>query len=503
MKENRGENYCECNKRKLIVSYCQLCKVYMCPDCTIIKHFGHDNEIVDLAEKCSRCLADYRRLFHLALVMADRRQVHIKKESMGSIIGGLEEKVANVKKDLQSDIDKSNKASFKIMEKCPLIREMVERKAELTEKPNDPLSKIRTELKATCKTLLSYIADDSLESADKFISEGSLKDCEERVRRISKEAGKDIDFIHELQKLKRTQVNYSYDPMAIMGMLSVTTTITKPDRILQFDRQKNAVIFFDINLRKAATTVVSSEFIMPFRFVSIETGRQIYLSGGDNDHGQYLKSLHLYDEIRGGFVPLAEMRVGRSRHALVAIEDQELIYAIGGETEEGITRICELYDVKTNVWREGARLTEARCGLGGCSVEGRVYAIGGWNKYCLDTIECLEAGGKEWAAVKVSRKHNALEPVQFPGVAVKESGDVLIFGGYKEGEELSKETFIFDIKANRIEKAEELKEPEAFLSSETKRMGGKVYSFGYMKGGVHVFDEAKNEWTYLTLKQLL
>jgi hypothetical protein len=475
----------------------------MCSECTVTKHFGHDNEIIDLAEKCSRYLADYQKLSHLATVMADCRLAHIKKESMDSIIRGLREKVVDVNRKLQSDIDVSTKISLKVMERCPMIKEFVLKRADLTDKTNDPLTKVKNELRTICKTLLGYIAEDNFESADKFISEEALKDYEERVKKISKEASKDVEFIYDLQKLKKTEVNYSYNPMAIMGMIAVNTQISKPNRILQFDRQKNAIILFNINQAKATSTIINSEFIMPFRFVSIEIGSQIYLSGGDNDHGKFLRSLYLYDEIRGGFVPMADMQQGRSRHALVAIEDKKLMHAIGGETESGITNTCELYDVGKNVWRMGARLVEGRCGLGSCYVDGRVYAIGGWNKYYLDSIESLDLEENEWTLIKISKKHNALEALQFPGVAVKQSGEIIIFGGYKEGEQLSKETFTFDLKINRIEKRDNLKEPEAFISSEAKRVDGRLYSFGYTKGGVHIFDEEKNEWSYKTLKQLL
>jgi len=503
MKDNRTENFCECNKNKSIVSYCQSCKAFMCSDCTITKHFGHDNEIVDLAEKCSRYLADYQKLFHLATVMADCRLVHIKKESMDSIIGSLKEKVINVKKGLLSDIEVSTKISLKIMEKCPLIKEFVIKRADLTERANDPLTKVKNELKTICKTLLGHIAEDNFESADKFISEETLRDYEERVKKISKEASKDVDFIYDLQKLKKTEINYSYNPMTIMGMVTVNTQISKPNRILQFDRQKNAIIIFNVNQGKAAITIINSEFIMPFRFVSIEIGNQVYLSGGDNDHGKFLRSFYLYDEIRGGFIPMADMQQGRSRHALVAIEDKRIIYAIGGETESGVTNTCEVYDVRENDWKMRVKLVERRCGLGSCYIEGRMYAIGGWNKYYLDSIEYLDLEENEWTLIKVSKKHNALEAIQFPGVAVKQSGEIIIFGGYKEGERLSKETFTFDIKTNRIEKSEELKEPEAFISSEARRVDGKLYSFGYIKGGVHIFDEEKNEWSYKTLKEVL
>ena len=60
-------------------------------------------------------------------------------------------------------------------------------------------------------------------------------------------------------------------------------------------------------------------FILPFRFVTIEAFNNVYLNGGDSDHGMFFRSHYLYDELRGTLISLAEMNEARSQHALVAI----------------------------------------------------------------------------------------------------------------------------------------------------------------------------------------
>ncbi len=503
MESGKKENVCSCDGKKAVKAYCQKCKVYICPDCHVSKHIDHDEDVIDLAERCTRYLADYQRLSRTASLMADRRQVHIKEESIDSIINGIKGQLMKAKESLQGDINKTTEASLKGVEQSPLVQEFVHRRTELVGKADDPLTKIRGELAAMCKELLRDIAENKYESADKRISEEKLKGYEEEIKKITKESTKDLEFINEIRKLKQTTVEYSYDPMAVMGMIKVQSAVKRPNRVIQFDREKNALTVYNIDSNKAMKTTVNSGFIMPFRFVSIEMNHNVYLNGGDNDHGHFLKSFYLYDELRGGLIPLANMNVPRSRHALVGVEEKGLIYAIGGETSTGVTKSCEIYDIKENTWKAGPELLEARCGLSACVVAGKtIYAIGGWNESYLNSIESLEIGKSKWESVKISKKYNALKPIQSPGAVWTGGKEIMIFGGYKEGEELSKDTYQFDTKAEKIEKGKELIEPEAFISSEVVKVGEKCYAFGYVKGGLHILDTEKGDWSYVAPDKL-
>ena len=228
-------------------------------------------------------------------------------------------------------------------------------------------------------------------------------------------------------------------------------------------------------------------FILPFRFVTIEAFNNVYLNGGDSDHGMFFRSHYLYDELRGTLINLAEMNEARSRHALVAIEPKQSILAIGGENAKGATKLCEFYEVAENKWTLGPKLNEGRCSLSACIFKNVVYAIGGWNISYFGSIEQLDTTAAEmkWQMVKLAKK-NALKPSQAVGAIALNDDEILLFGGSQENDTFSKETYAFNVKSLALTNTRsEMVEGDVFISSETKKFDGIVYAFGYEKGGVH------------------
>jgi len=503
MEQNKpAENICSCDGKKTVFAYCNLCKVYICPACHVAKHISHDDQVIDLAEKCTRYLADYQKLSRLASLMSDRRQIHIKEESIDSIVTDLKNKLQKAKENLQSDISKSTENALKGIEKSPLVQEFIEKKKELMGKSDENLQKLKTELIGICRDLLKNIAENKFETADKAISEEKLKDYENEVKKVLKDSSKDLEFINEVQKLKQTSVEYSFDPLTIMSMIKVQSAVKRPPRIFQFDREKNNIAIFNAESQKTISTQINSGFILPYRFISCELLGNIYLGGGDNNHEIFLKSFYLYDELRGGLIPLANMEIPRSRHSMVSIEDKLWIYAIGGENNNGISKSCEVYDAKENCWKKEPCLIEPRCGHSSCFINDKIYVVGGWNEKYLDSIEKFDLFEKEWEIVKLSKKNNCLKPLQSAGLISLNDHEILIFGGYKEGEELSKNSYVFDLKKLTVEKGKDLVENEAFVASEVKKFGEKIYAFGYVNGGVHAFDIEKNEWKFTKQENL-
>jgi hypothetical protein len=432
-------------------------------------------------------------------LIVDCKEMHIRKESLDEMLSGMKGQFAGVKKSLKKDMDTSINDSVRSMYRSPLAREMMIRRNEVIEKDTATAAQVKKDLVNMCKALRKCLAGNNFESADRLISKNSIEKYEEEIQKLTKDTSKEIDFINEIQKLKQVKVDYSYDPMALMKMIKINISITKPNRLIQFDRNKNTAVIYNIDTQKLAVTVLDSEFILPFCFMTVEVNGSVYLSGGDNNHGHYLKSLYFYDEVRGGLIPMENMEIGRSRHGLVAVEGK-VIYSLGGETTLGVTNHCEAYDIKDNTWRTVPKLIEARCGPATCYTAGKIYAMGGWDKYYLDSIEVLDIEKNAWAHMKLSKK-NTLPELQYPGAAVQQSGHIMIFGGYKEGEVLSKDTFIIDPKTGKVEKGQDLKVADAFVSSEVRVIKSTVYAFGYTKGGIHAFDE--NEWKHFTHKELV
>jgi len=482
---SKGENRCSCNGKNYIKSYCQQCNVYICFDCNVKQHYDH-NKVIDLTEKCCRYLADYQKLNMNITLMNDSKEKHIKKELLDSIVNELKGNFTGTKKSLKQNTNDSSQAIYKDF----LAKEMVAKRAEKVKKDTVVLTQMKGEVSKICKTLRKCLAENKYESVDKLITEESLKDCEERTKKLSSDINEDISFLSELQKLKQPKVSYSYNPMSI---IKINTLISKPNRLVQFDCNKGIALIYNIDTQKTLVRTINHK--LPFRFVIIQANSNIYLSGGDNNQGHFLKSLHFYDEVGGELVEREGMKIGRSRHALVEI-DGKLIYAIGGETESGITNTCEVYDIENNSWKTAPKLNEARCNLSACYALGKVYAIAGWNKYTLDSIETFKQDS--WVQIKLNKVG-----LQCAGAVMKSSGQILIFGGYKEGEVLSKEVFTFDLTTHKIKRIKDLKEEDAFVSSEVQIVEGQVYGFGYTKGNIHVYNESKDEWKWLAYKEYM
>ncbi len=473
---------------KLIRYYCVTCGKYISSEAYVAEHVAH--EVTDLAEKCCRFLADFQRLSRAASLISERRQTHIKNEPIEKIAADIRAQILHTKSALRSDIDKSVDETAAHVQTSPVVRDLVRVKAEISGKEDEQLTSIKNELSEICKHLLSSISDSHYETADKLVDPEKLKTYETALKAITDKSGADMEFIQEIQRLKQTKVQYSYDPMAILGMVRVESAVAKPPRLVQIDRERGLLHMFMLKRKASVTAKLHVGFILPFRFVTAEAFGNLYVNGGDNDHDVFLKSHYMYDEFRGTLVPLAEMNSPRSRHALAATDSR--LYAIGGENSAGVLSHCEYYDPQKNTWMPAPALNEPRCGLSACAVGKTLYVVGGWNQDYLMDVERLE--GAEWQSVKLGKKC-PLKPVQVAGLSYLGGDNLLIFGGYREGETLSKEAFVLNTKSLAVTRKKDMLEEEAFLASETRKEGELVCAAGYAKGGVHNYDAEKDEWT--------
>eukprot|EP00826_Nyctotherus_ovalis_P014958 TRINITY_DN14214_c0_g1_i1.p1 TRINITY_DN14214_c0_g1~~TRINITY_DN14214_c0_g1_i1.p1 ORF type:complete len:501 (+),score=134.30 TRINITY_DN14214_c0_g1_i1:148-1650(+) len=480
--------------KKLIRFYCTSCRMYISSEGCVTEHMGH--EFTDLAEKSAHFLAEYQRLSRIATLLSERRQIHIKDASIGDIMADIRTRVIQAKENLASDANKTIKANAENLMKNAVVEEMHRVKKELAGKDDERLGKVRDELCKIAKDLLIEISGNRYENADKLINPQRLTEYENTMKELTEKASNDVKFIKEIRNLKDTKVEYSYNPLAVMGMIHVRSLISKPKRVLQFDRQKNLVNSYNVEGKKCYSTKVSAGFILPFRFVTLEAFNNVYFNGGDNDHSVYLKSHYLFDELCGSLVPLADMNESRSRHALAYVESNRSIYALGGENSNGLLNHCEYYDIEKNTWTEIESLNEKRCNLSICSVDAVLYAIGGWNQDYLNIIERLNVSRKgKWEVVNVGKKE--MKPGQLIGAIGIKSEEILIFGGYQVEEMLTKDCYVLNLRQSVLSKKESLREADAFIASEVKKIGDVIYAFGYAKGGIHSYDIRKDEWTWI------
>eukprot|EP00826_Nyctotherus_ovalis_P059857 TRINITY_DN8361_c0_g2_i2.p1 TRINITY_DN8361_c0_g2~~TRINITY_DN8361_c0_g2_i2.p1 ORF type:complete len:505 (-),score=164.75 TRINITY_DN8361_c0_g2_i2:76-1590(-) len=483
---------------KAIRYYCASCKLYLTYDSYITNHIDHD--IIDLAEKYTLLLAEYQKLSKTVSLLSGRRQVHIKDESIEGIVQNIQAKITKAKTNLQEDIEQTITNTSDYLLKSPLIREFSRIKLELEGKDNEQLLKVKDELSNYCKQLVVSITQDNYESVDKAIDSTKLKEYEKIIKELSEKADSDVEFIQELRKLKDTKVEYSYDPLAVLGMIRVESRVKKPPRIIQFNRESNEVNVYNINTKKKVKTALMVGFVFPFRFVSIECGNNVYLNGGDNGHSVYLKSHYLYDELRGSLLPLSDMNEGRSRHALASVEGR--IYAIGGENTKGALSHTEYYQVAENRWTASSELNEPRCGLAACALKNTIYAIGGWNQDYLSSIEALDTSEpkSKWETLKL-QKRTKLKPLQ-SAASISINDEILIFGGYQAREQLTKECYALNVRTLALSRKEDMKEAESFVSSEVVAAGDCVYAFGYVIGGIHSYSVKDDQWLYMPQSEL-
>lgn len=111
---------------------------------------------------------------------------------------------------------------------------------------------------------------------------------------------------------------------------------------------------------------------------------KIYVIGGmsgENGPGaKIIGAMEMYDPALDKWVKLSDMPKSRAILSVCALNGK--IYAIGGVVGESrramkSTAYVEIYNPITDEWVEGTEMPLSRAGLGICSINDRIYAIGG------------------------------------------------------------------------------------------------------------------------------
>lgn len=154
----------------------------------------------------------------------------------------------------------------------------------------------------------------------------------------------------------------------------------------------------------------------------------------------------------------ALLPVPRSRLALTT--DGQRIYAIGGETADGVTGRVDVYDPQTNGWLPGARKLTPVSNAGAAVLDGRVYVPGGIAATggATNVLEVYDPRADSWAP-------RALLPVPLAayGLAALD-GKLYLFGGW-DGASYRAETRIYDPTADQWTLGTPLPTPRAFLGA--------------------------------------
>ncbi|MBI1930154.1 hypothetical protein HYR99_38625 [Candidatus Poribacteria bacterium] len=155
---------------------------------------------------------------------------------------------------------------------------------------------------------------------------------------------------------------------------------------------------------------------------SVVNGK-IYAIGGAGVGGE-LTTVEEYDPATDNWTKKADMLTPRYQLSTSVVNGK--IYAIGGRQFEkdlfewGVA-IVEEYDPATNQWTRKAGMPTARRDLSTNMVDGKIYAIGGWDDKSL--VEVYDPVTNTWA-----RKADAPHPRGYSSASVV-NGKIYVIGG--------------------------------------------------------------------------
>jgi DNA-binding CsgD family transcriptional regulator/N-acetylneuraminic acid mutarotase len=172
-------------------------------------------------------------------------------------------------------------------------------------------------------------------------------------------------------------------------------------------------------------------------------------------------------EIRWREMP--PMLIGRSSLAIVAYEKD--IYAIGGETVQGVTGSIEGYDLEDKRWRQLSEKPTPVAEVSAAVIGGLIYVPGG-----------LLASGERSDILEVYDPHldlweqRSTLPVQVSAYSlVAFEGRLYLFGGWN-GESYSDRVFRYDPGLDEWSELSPLPTPRAFTGAAV--IGSKIYVLG-------------------------
>ena len=178
----------------------------------------------------------------------------------------------------------------------------------------------------------------------------------------------------------------------------------------------------------------------------------IYFSGGREREKDFGVIVVTIQEKKGKLMFKRQMTVGRERHKLLALT-QNNIYALGGVDHSNETAIakCEMYDILEDSWSHIPDMPTAKYLFGAATVNRKlIYIFGGFttSQEPKNSIECYDSDAKSWTTI--TTEGQTLEPKQGLLASSISGGSILVFGGESDKERIP--TYIFDHSKKSLEK---------------------------------------------------
>jgi N-acetylneuraminic acid mutarotase len=188
-------------------------------------------------------------------------------------------------------------------------------------------------------------------------------------------------------------------------------------------------------------------------------------------------------------------QLSKPRRRLAAVAQGSYVYAIGGQTAEGITGAVEIYDADTDDWIPGTVKPSPVADIGATTLDERIYVPGGSlaNGRISDQLEIYipeQDGPGVWTTGAPM-----LRPLAAYASAAH-GGALYLFGG-RDDTSYRAETYRYDPVADKWSVMNPLSAPRAYAGAGT--VGDRIYVIGGYDGQneldmCQVYDPLQDRW---------
>jgi DNA-binding CsgD family transcriptional regulator len=163
------------------------------------------------------------------------------------------------------------------------------------------------------------------------------------------------------------------------------------------------------------------------------------------------------------------------RWGLAVTNYENQIYAIGGESLQGISNVVEKYDPQTNTWSHLSVKSTAVTDINSVSFGGLIYVPGGKliSGMPTDRNEIYDPNSDQWSLGKPLPK-----PISAYALTVYE-GRMYLFGGW-DGTKVINNAYVFDFRDNTWSEIPSMPTARSYAGAVV--VGGKIYVIGGYDG---------------------
>lgn len=139
----------------------------------------------------------------------------------------------------------------------------------------------------------------------------------------------------------------------------------------------------------------ANEFLPGKDMSCCENDNIIYIIGGKRYNSGICDSVHSYNPINDFWNAKSTMQTCRTKLTTCNVNGK--IYAIGGYNGSNVMAVVEEYDPNTDTWNTKSPMPSARMGFTCCVLNGSIYVLGGFDgTNVLSTVEMYDPATGQW-----------------------------------------------------------------------------------------------------------